>query len=56
MLLRYGIGRLRGLPSIIGLGHPPALASKPFLLKITLIISLTNFELNAGKLTWCRLH
>jgi hypothetical protein len=35
--LRIGIGRLIGLPSMIGDGAPPALLSNPFLLNTTFI-------------------
>jgi hypothetical protein len=42
VLFKYGIGRLNGIPSIIGLGHLPALPSKPFLLKITFIMRVTK--------------
>ena len=37
LLLGNGIGRLIGFPSIIGLGKPPALLSKPFLLNTSFI-------------------
>ena len=35
--LGYGIGRLIGFPFVIGLGKPPALLSKPFLLNTSFI-------------------
>ena len=44
LLLGYGIGRLIGFPSIIGLGKPPALLSKPFLLNTSFIENITKAE------------
>jgi hypothetical protein len=37
-----GIGRLIGSPSMIGEGALPAVLSKPFLLKIILMVGLPN--------------
>jgi hypothetical protein len=38
-----GMGKETGLPSMMGLGHPPAVLSKPFRLKMIFTVTLVGF-------------